>query len=209
MLWHPWLLTPQRVALHTEQAVAVVADLHLGYDRVRRRGGEAIPMPSVADELAPLAQVLRSHPVREIVVAGDLFEDGRHARAEMEEALLAWAETHGVRWRIVPGNHDRGLADSRLEVVAHATVGDWLIVHGDGPPPGEGNLVQGHEHPWLRWRPGVEGPCYLLGATHLVLPAYSTNAAGGNVRGQPRWASFRAAVIAGDSVLDFGPLGAL
>jgi putative SbcD/Mre11-related phosphoesterase len=209
MIWQHWLLTPQRVAVDLRRAIAVVADLHLGYDRVRRRGGEAIPMPSVADELAPLAHLVRQHAVREIVVAGDLFEDGRHARAEMEEQLLAWATEHGVRWRVVPGNHDRGLADSRLEVVASVTLGDWHIVHGDGPATIEGNVLQGHEHPCLRWRPGVEGPCYLLSDTQIVLPAYSANAAGVNVLTQPRWRGHRAAVIAGDTVLDFGVLGDL
>ncbi|MFQ3594117.1 MAG: metallophosphoesterase [Gemmataceae bacterium] len=206
MQWNQWLLTPQRVAVDAQRAIAVVADLHLGYDRIRQRGGEAIPVPSIADELAPLARVVRSHAVREIVVAGDLFEEGRCARAEMEEALLAWGTEHGIRWRVVPGNHDRGLADSRLEVVARVCIGDWQIVHGDSPATIDGKIVQGHEHPWLRWRPGVEGPCYLLSDTHLILPAYSVNAAGGNVLGCLRWRAYRAAVIAGDSVLDFGPL---
>jgi len=51
-----------------------------------------------------------------------------------------------------------------------------------------GALVQGHEHPWMRWRPGVEGPCYLVGEEHLVLPACSADAAGGNVL---EWAAGR------------------
>jgi hypothetical protein len=42
-----------------------------------------------------------------------------------------------------------------------------------------------------------------------VLPAYSDDAAGVNVRGDRRWRDFRCLVIAGDEVLDFGELGAL
>jgi metallophosphoesterase superfamily enzyme len=69
--------------------------------------------------------------------------------------------------------------------------------------------VQGHEHPWARWGPGLGAACYLFAPGHLVLPAYSPDAAGVNVLGARRWADYRCAVIAGDEVLDFGPVGGL
>lgn len=204
-----WLLTPARVAIHVPTRTAVAADLHLGYDRVRCRGGEAVPITPVADELAPLAACLAGNGVSRLLIAGDLFEDGRHRRAELEEELLAWTAAHGVEVvGVVPGNHDRGLAGSLLPVLADAAVGGWRVVHGDGERPA-GSVIQGHEHPWLRWRPGVEGPCYLVGEGHVVLPAYSANAAGGNVLGSARWRRYRACVIAGAEVLDFGELGRL
>jgi putative SbcD/Mre11-related phosphoesterase len=206
MLHAGWLLTPQRVAV--AGSTAVVADLHLGYAHLRQRAGEAVPLPHLAEELQPLAEVVQQHGIRQILVAGDLFEDGRHARTEMEADLLAWCEQHGVVLQVVPGNHDHGLADSRLQVLPEAKVGEWRVVHGDGKRP-DGPVIQGHEHPWIRWRPGVEGPCYLLADDHLVLPAFSTNAAGVQVRGVARWVTHRAAVIAGDRVLDFGLLGQL
>jgi metallophosphoesterase superfamily enzyme len=74
-------------------------------------------------------------------------------------------------------------------------------------PPGR--VVQGHEHPWLRWRRGVEGPCFLVSANRLVLPALSKDAAGVNVLGDARWRGYRCHAIAADQVLDFGPLGEL
>ena len=53
MLVHDeWLLTAQRAAVHLPTATAVIADLHLGYDQVRRRGGEAVPSPFAADRHA-------------------------------------------------------------------------------------------------------------------------------------------------------------
>src|SRR5262245_407184 len=184
-----WLLTPARAAILGD--TAVVADLHLGYGRVRRQRGEAVPVPTVAEELEPLARVVREYWVRRIVVAGDLFEDGR---SRPEDEVLAWLEANAVEMTVVPGNHDRGLRGSRLRVVEGVEVGGWHVVHGDGELPA-GRVVQGHEHPWLRWRPGVEGPCYLVRDDHLVLPAYSADAAGGNVRGSRRWAGHRACVI--------------
>ena len=47
-----WLLTPYRAAIHLPTATAVIADLHLGYDQVRQRGGEAVPSSSFEDIVA-------------------------------------------------------------------------------------------------------------------------------------------------------------
>ena len=194
-----WELSPARFALHLPTGTAVAADLHLGYGRVRRRGGDAVPAPSVAEELAPLAGVKR------LLVAGDLFEDGRHLREEMEEELLVWLAAQGVALvGVVPGNHDRLGKGSRLPVVEEAMLGEWRIVHGDKALP-EGKVVQGHEHPCLRL--GASAPCFLMGEKRVVLPAFSQDAAGVNVLGDPRWAALRCAAIVADRVLDFGEVG--
>jgi metallophosphoesterase superfamily enzyme len=87
-------------------------------------------------------------------------------------------------------------------------VGGWRVVHGDGKLP-EGCVVHGHVHPWVRWSAVLSGPCYLVGPARLILPAFSTDAAGVNVLPGRRWADHRCGVIAGHDVLDFGELGAL
>ena len=207
---HDWLLTPARAAIHVPTATAVVADLHLGYDRIRRRGGDAVPVRRVADELAGLRMELAQQGVSRLVIAGDLFEDGRYQRDEVLRELVGWLEASAVELiAVVPGNHDR-LGD-RVELDGWTmplfpegfALGGWHVVHGDGVLP-PGRVVQGHEHPWLRWRRGVEGPCYLVGQDRLVLPAMSADAAGVNVWGDARWAGYRACAIAGWRVLDFG-----
>jgi putative SbcD/Mre11-related phosphoesterase len=205
-----WLLTPERAALHLPTATAVVADLHLGYDQVRRRGGEAVPAVGLEEALAGLGAVLFRHDVRRLVIAGDLFEDGRCAGQAAE--LLRWLEAAGVELTgVVPGNHDRGLSKSAavLPVVAEGVLlGGWRVVHGDGRLP-RGRLVHGHVHPVLRWGPHVVAPCYLVGERRIVLPAFSADAAGVGVLDDPRWRRFRCCAIADTDVLDFGPLGDL
>jgi putative SbcD/Mre11-related phosphoesterase len=206
-----WLLTPWRVAVHLPSATAVAADLHLGYDRVRRRNGEAVPARAVEDELSPLAAAMRAAGVTRLVVAGDLFEDARVERAEVVAEFISWLAAAGIELvGVAPGNHDRGLGECESLRVCKSGVelGRWLVVHGDGQRP-DRPIVQGHEHPWFRWRPGVEGPCYLVGESRLVLPAHSRDAAGANVRGKARWSVYRCCVIAGAEVLDFGELGRL
>ena len=205
-----WLLTPARAAVHLPTRTVVVADLHLGYDRVRRRGGEALPSRRIEAELTPLRDLMSAEKLTRLVVAGDLFEDGRFQREEMVEELLDWAEESGVDLvGVVPGNHDRGLGGTRLPVsVDGVDLGGWHIVHGDGER-GKGAIVQGHEHPYLRCRGGAEGPCYLVAPGHVVLPAFSRDAAGGNVLGRSRWSAYRCFVIAGKNVLDFGEMSSL
>ena len=203
-----FLLTPSRIAIHLPTATAVAADLHLGYDRVRCRGGEAVPSRSIAQELEPLRLALVQQNVRRLVIAGDLFEDGRYQRDDMVAELQQWLEAHDLLLvAVVPGNHDRGLDKSALPIRAEGVpLGRWLVIHGNEANV-RGPVVQGHEHPWMRWRPGVEGPCYLVGEDRLILPACSADAAGGNVLRGARWHQYRCCVIAGDRVLDFGEVG--
>lgn len=202
-----WLLTAARAAIHQPTATAVIADLHLGYNDARQRGGEAVPGVRLDDLLASLAGVLVVQKVRRLVIAGDLFEDARSDSLMI--ALLDWLRPLGVELAgVVPGNHDRGLerGTTHLPLFPEGIrLGRWRIVHGDGELP-PGPLVLGHFHPCVRWNRRLTAPCYLVGPDRLVLPAFSLDAAGVNVLGQNRWQRHRAYAIAGDKVLDFGEI---
>jgi putative SbcD/Mre11-related phosphoesterase len=200
-----WLLTPQRVAVHGPSATAVVADVHLGYAAARQRRGDAVPPTSVAEALRPLALVLAQERARRVVVAGDLFEEG--CRLELAAELQSWLDEHDARLELVPGNHDRsqGLSAAGWPVhVAGLEVGGWQVLHGDGTLPA-GPVLHGHVHPVVR-RGRWKWPCYLHSATRLVLPAFSAEAAGGNVLGEPAWRGCRCLVIAEGRVDDLGVL---
>jgi len=208
-----WLLTAERVALHLPSNTAVVADLHLGYDEARRLAGEAVPVRSLEELLRPLADVLARHQSRRLVVAGDLLEDGR-CRAVLSD-FHRWLKKREMELAVlIPGNHDRGLDKAMDEMAARNSgllftacfrLAEWTVIHGDGNQP-DGRVVQGHEHPWFRCTGQPGAPCYLFTQNHLVLPAYSADAAGANVLGVRRWRDYHGAVIVKNSVLDFGPL---
>jgi putative SbcD/Mre11-related phosphoesterase len=205
-----WLLTAERVALHLPSHTAVVADLHLGYDEARRRSGEAVPVRPLDELLRPLADVLSRNRSKRLIIAGDLLEDGR-CRAVLADCRR-WLEKNGMELAaLTPGNHDRGLEaapSSELSLASSIRLADWTVIHGDEDRP-DGRVVQGHEHPWFRYSGRLGTPCYLFTGNHLVLPAYSPDAAGVNVLGVRRWRDYRCGVIAGDRVLDFGPVGGL
>jgi metallophosphoesterase superfamily enzyme len=196
------------VAVHRPTATAVIADPHLGYDRVRRRSGEAIPQRTVAEALRPLQTALVRHDLTRLVIAGDLLESTRNRALTQDvlQELVEWlrmAETELIG--IVPGNHDHGLekAAPQLPLCPDGRqLGEWRVIHGDGALPSD-RIVLGHFHPWLRWG-RISTPCYLVGEKSIVLPAYSADARGVNVRGQGRWRRHHCWAIAGAEVLDLG-----
>ncbi len=207
-----WLLMPQRVAIHVPTATAVAADLHLGYSLARRRAGDAVPDVSLEDELLPLATACALAGARRLAIAGDLLEDG--GCSELFSHFVAWVKRRDLELAgIVPGNHDlRGaLSPDTADDRGFASVirlGEWAVVHGDQPLP-EGRVVHGHEHPVLRLPRHQAAPCFLVQADRLVLPAYSADAAGVNVLHARRWRGYRCLAIAGQRILDLGPLATL
>lgn len=203
MLVHSdWLLTPYRAAVHVPTGTAVVADLHLGYDDARRRAGEAVPDAGLGEVLKTLSTLFAAHGVRRLIIAGDLAESA--AGQSRVQEFMAWLAETGVKGAVIPGNHDRRLGlDYGLPFYPDGVeLGGWRIVHGHARVPA-GRFVLGHFHPCLRWG-GVSAPCYLVGRTRLVLPAFSVDAAGVNVLHDRRWARCRLAVISANRVLDFG-----
>ena len=101
-----WLLTPERAAVHLPTRTAVVADLHLGYGDARRRRGEAVPCPGVAETLAPLRPAVARHRVRRLVVAGDLFEEA--CCQVLVHDFLDWLKGAGVELAAAPLLRHRG-----------------------------------------------------------------------------------------------------
>jgi putative SbcD/Mre11-related phosphoesterase len=205
-----WLLTPERVAVHLPTATAVVADLHLGYDRARQQSGEAVPSRDLDDLLRALTALQQEGGLGRLVIAGDLFENA--TGITLVPDLRRWLKLHHLELvGIVPGNHDRGLkkTDSPWPLLPEGMVlGDWQVVHGEGPLPNR-PLVLGHFHPCLRWSGRLVAACYLLQERRIVLPAFSPDAAGVNVLSSDCWRGYRCAAIAGDQVLDFGEVSRL
>ncbi len=206
-IWEP---TPEGGMLHRAERVAVVADLHLGYEWARGAAGDCVPPHSLAEAVARLEKLLDRAPIATLIVAGDLVESHRPCRrTEADLRRLAdWLELRGVRMVLLRGNHDR----TRPEAPDCLVVDGWTIAHGHRPIEGD-RTISGHFHPVLRVE-GISAPCFLIGPDRIILPAFSANAAGCDVRTAaiPRdWlqAGLRCLASTGDDLLDFGPLAGL
>jgi putative SbcD/Mre11-related phosphoesterase len=197
-----WRLTPYRAAVHVPTATAVAADVHLGYDDARVRGGDAVPVRSLDRTLADLAALASVYAVRRLVVGGDLVEN-RAGRARLADFRTWLARVRIALTAVVPGNHDRSLSGDDLPLFREGfEVGGWRVAHGDGPLPG-GRVVLGHFHPCLRWLGRYAAPCYLVGDDRIVLPAFSQDAAGVNVLRRQAWQGCECHVIVAGRVLAF------
>jgi metallophosphoesterase superfamily enzyme len=201
-----WMLLPQRLAVHVPTRTAVVADLHLGYADARRRCGDAIPSRANADPWLCLGDGKTQFAFERLVVAGDLFEQA--VDLEIAERFRAFLQSIDVQLEaIVPGNHDRGWR-KHAEALPFAQegfdLGEWRVVH-DASAAGR-KTIQGHHHPACMLA-GRRVPCFLVSAQRIVLPAFSLDAAGGNVGGDPRWFGYHAYACEGDAVRDVGIIG--
>jgi uncharacterized protein len=226
-----WILTPEGAAIHAGERTAVIADVHLGYEWARGAAGDCVPAHSLEETLTRLTAILSRATIARLVVAGDLVESARPCRRTAADVrrLHDWLESRGVTLLALEGNHDRGRirlgrastpgvtsssspAPGSGHLPASCTVAGWTIVHGHRPIIAE-RTVSGHFHPVLRAE-GLAAPCFLAGPGRIVLPAFSANAAGCDVRSGPvprEWLdeSLRCIASTGSDLLDFGPLPAI
>lgn len=204
---HPWRLAPEGAAVHVERKLAVVADLHLGYEWARGRGGDQIPAHSLNEVITRLARLFDRFPIETLVVAGDLVESPRYCPSTERDlrGLGAYIRSRGATIVALQGNHDpRGRSAPK-----HLEIEGWTIAHGHEPIAAE-RAVTGHDHPVFK-AGGTTARCILAGPTAIVLPAFSENAAGLDVASDPpprRWTGrgLRCWVEVGGDLLDFGPI---
>lgn len=206
-----WSLTPEGAALHREAGVAVIADVHLGYEWSRGSGGDCLPAHSLAETLAKLEVLLARAALSKLIVAGDLVESGAPClRTERDvQALAEWLALRDVQMIALRGNHDD---DDAPEATLPETfeVAGWTIAHGDRTLRAPRRIL-GHYHPALHVG-GRVVPCFLVGEKTIVLPAFSPNAAGLDMRARrlPRSlgaGALRRLAFAGEELLDFGEVG--
>lgn len=220
-----WLLTPEGAAIRPDEAAAVVADLHLGYEWARGSAGDCVPAHSLAETTVRLERLLDRAEIHKLVVAGDLVESARPCTRTAADVsgLTGWLREREVELVVVLGNHDRSLpwmcarASGRSGAGptfadAEQSLAGWTICHGHRPTTAE-RVVMGHHHPALVVE-RTTAPCFLVGSRLVILPAFSPNAAGldvASLAAAKRWPDreLRCVAAAGPDLLDFGPLRTL
>lgn len=206
-----WFLAPQGAAVHLLEQTAVIADVHLGYEWARGTQGDCLPAHSLDETVTKLAALLAGLRLQRLVIAGDLVESPRPCRRTRDDlrSLSRWLEERGVDMTVLAGNHD----PPQVPPLAESwTLDGWTIAHGHRPLLAS-RTITGHIHPVLR-SGSLTAPCFLVGERTIVLPAFSRNAAGGNVTAiaKPLFArdsTLRCIASTGEELLDFGPLPAL
>ena len=208
-----WSLSAEGAAVHSAARTAVVADVHLGYDWARARGGDCVPAHSLDETIGLLDSLLGRIAVDRLIVAGDLVESRGYCRRTARDvaALTCWLVDRGVTLVALVGNHD---PPRRPPLPATAEVAGWTIGHGHHRIHAS-KTISGHHHPKLSAR-GVNAPCFLINASTIVLPAFSPNAAGVglasidlSVTVDHPSGPLHCVASSGGELLDFGPVTAL
>ena len=156
-----------------------------------------MPLSAPDDTIDRLLALAADYRAEQVVLLGDIVHRAVPVPALREQlaSLASQLESVTIRW--IAGNHDAQLAALLAEcgldgitLEREVAIGPHWLTHGDEAGAlerlGIGRLIMGPEHPAIHLGDGVatsvKCPCFLVSERVLVLPAFSSWAAGGNVR---------------------------
>ena len=173
-------LLPQKALYLPASRSLLIADMHVGKAMHFRKSGMPLPADASERDLDMLTNIIGTYTPREVIFLGDLFHS--HQNNEWN-ALTTFLNQHsGIRFALVPGNHDRFSArfsaDSTMELLPeHYELGPFILSHAPSelPIPGFYQLC-GHLHPGValhgKGRMQATLPCFWFGEHTGVLPAF-------------------------------------
>jgi DNA ligase-associated metallophosphoesterase len=203
------VLLHQRGLWWPRGGVLFIADPHLGKAATFAAAGIPVPAGAQSSDFQRLDAMLDATEATRLVVLGDFFHaaDGRD-RATMQ-AVESWRATRpALAIDVVRGNHDRRAGDPpaawAMACSGELRVGPFVCRHH--PPEAgracDGPVLAGHLHPAVTLRgsgaASLRLPCFWLGATVGVLPAFGRFTGQATIR--PRQ---------GDAIYVVGPDGVL
>ena len=188
----------------SETRTLVVADLHLGYAWAHRHSGQMMPLSAPDDTVQRLLALLTDYPASELVLLGDIVHRAIPLQS-LEGELAQLAELVGsiVRIRWIAGNHDKALQvlmrklPGCPELLLEHRSGPHILTHGDAAQEAGdihlelvrssgGRVFIGHEHPAFgvsdRVTTTMKCPCFAMNDHVIALPAFSSWAAGTDIR---------------------------
>jgi len=174
------LLLPQKALYWPAAKTLMVADIHFGKAASFRALGVPVPRGTTSENLAALETLLTTHDTQRIVFLGDFL----HAKAAQApatlRAMLDWRTRHReLELLLVRGNHDWHAGDPSGLLRVTMTdepfaCGPFALCHHPDVSC-EGYVIAGHVHPVFHLRTQRESlrlPCFLLGITRTILPAF-------------------------------------
>lgn len=205
-------ITAYYAAFIPSKKIAIVADLHIGYEGVLQREGVMVPKYQKEVLIERLGKIIEIYKPAKLIINGDFkHEFGKNLRQEWREAneILNYlaGETDIL---LIRGNHDNFLKTiaSKLSVpvVEEYETEGIKIVHGHKKVErGNKTLIIAHEHPSLALRDAIGAsvkiPCFMASKEIIVLPALSPLATGTDVVSDT--SSYLSPILKEENVDDF------
>lgn len=170
----------------------LIADLHLGKATHFRKSGIGIPAQLAELDLQRLDHLIQNWQPTEVIFLGDLFHSQHNA--EWDAFGMQISRHRAVKFILVRGNHDI-LDQAHYDQFGIQVCQDQLMrgplllthEHLSEVPVGCYNL-SGHIHPGFRMkgkgRQSIMLPCFHLGPTQGLLPAFGRFTGCVGVKGQ-------------------------
>jgi DNA ligase-associated metallophosphoesterase len=187
------------------EKMLVIADIHFGKAAAFRSLGIPVPSGTTTQNLDGLDELVREHGAEHILFLGDFLHARASHAASTQAALLAWRQRNPqLTLTLVRGNHDKHAGDPaavlKIDMVDEPhTVGALSFCHHpDIAAPGY--VLAGHVHPAFMLATRFDKlrlPCFVVGATRMILPSFGAFTGGHTIRREPGEAIY---VTSGDAV---------
>jgi putative SbcD/Mre11-related phosphoesterase len=185
------MLTKYYCAYIEDYGIAVLSDLHIGYEEVMAQKGLLLPKLQKLRILKILETIFNNLKPEKILIDGDFkHEFSRNMRQEWNEIIeIINYIKERAELIVVRGNHDNYLKNIllRYNIPLHKyiKIGKYVFAHGDKKIDYDGFLIMGHEHPSIKIRDFSGGiitiPSYIFNDKILVLPSPSLYSSGSDI----------------------------
>jgi len=215
-----------------KQQILILGDFHIGYEEALNKSGILIPRHQHKDTLVRLESILKSNPVKTIIINGDFkHEFGKISETEWRHALRTFdlLSKYSENIILIKGNHDAilgPLAEKKnLTIHEYYTIDDYYICHGHIIPKDKNfknskKIIIGHEHPAISLYTKTRTEtykCFLIGKyndkTLIVLPSFNLVLEGTDVLKEKTLSPFLSSgidnfkvIIIQDAPYDFGKI---
>jgi len=173
---HNFMLHPSGAVFWKEEAMLLIADVHLGKVAHFRKHGAAIPANAAYKNLEKLTEISNYFQPKTICFLGDLF----HSKLNEEwRDFEKWVEYTTAQIILISGNHDiipkYLYEDLGVQVYDELTIYNFYLTHHPTEVKGLFNF-SGHIHPGIKMR-GVGRQflrlaCFYKTVNSLILPAF-------------------------------------
>lgn len=177
---HDFVVAGGRALFWSARAALIVADLHLEKASWFAARGQMLPPHDSMATLSAVADLVAVTGAREVWCLGDNFHDSDGAARLPGDARATLARLTGsLEWVWITGNHDAKLPETLAETVGGRVVEealvDGLMLRHQADLADHRPELSGHFHPKhgavARGR-RVTRPCFVEGATKLILPSF-------------------------------------
>ena len=161
----------------------LIADPHFGKAASFRSQGIAIPRGTTRYDLDRLADLIRLHRPRQLLILGDLIHTARSKSRDVLLELQQWRQKFSdLSIRLIQGNHDRGAGNPPLELNIDRIQNEYCvgpIIFSHQPcRRSKGYTIAGHVHPAVRLRGKGRRherfACFYFSADYAIFPAFGS-----------------------------------